>query len=496
MPILNWLSRNEDIQTSNKVPYRILEEDHSLSYGDQESGNMLIQGDNLDALKSLLPYYAGKVKCIFIDPPYNTKSAFEHYDDNLEHSQWLAMMYPRLELLRELLSEDGSIWVTIDDNEVHYLKVIMDEVFGRQKIYTVKNSARHFSEMHDTILVYSKANSSWERNLLPRSSELDASYTNPDNDPRGPWTTNAVQARNFYSQGSYEITSPNGKVFTPPTGTYWRFSKASFDALDADGRIWWGKNGTSVPRVKKFLSEAKQGVVPATLWMHQDAGQNAEAKEEVRALFSETGAIFITPKPERLIQRIFDIASNTGDLVLDSFLGSGTTAAVAHKMGRRYIGIEMGDHAVSHCVSRLRKVIEGEQGGISKASEWTGGGGFRFYRLGEPVFEESGRISQRVRFAPLAAHLWFVSTGSTFNGTAASPLLGVFDGTAYYLLYNGILGDNRPDGGNVLTSKVLASLPNHDGPKVIFGEGCRLGAERLKQEGIAFRHIPYDIKAR
>lgn len=394
MPILHWLTRDADIHAAMHAPYRLLEEAPELSHGDHDTGNMLIQGDNLDALKALLPYYAGKVKCIFIDPPYNTRSAFEHYDDNLEHAQWLAMMYPRLELLRSLLAEDGSIWVTIDDNEAHYLKVIMDEIFGRknfidtviwQKIYTVKNSARYFSAMHDHVLVFAKNKERWSRNLLPRSTELDETYANPDNDPRGVWTTNAIQARNFYSLGTYEITCPNGKIITPPAGTYWRVSKEKFDELVADNRVWWGKNGNSVPRIKKFLSEAKQGVVPSTLWLHSDAGQNAEAKEEVRQLLQSGEEMFITPKPERLIRQAFEIATNPGDLVLNSFLGSGTTAAVAHKMGRRYIGIELGDHAVTHCVPRLCKVIEGEQGGISEAVGWKGGGGFRFYRLGDPV---------------------------------------------------------------------------------------------------------------
>lgn len=504
MPILDWLNKNEAVRTTAKVSYRLLEPVADLSYGDQTSENMLIQGDNLEALKSLIPLYAGRVKCIYIDPPYNTKSAFEHYDDNLEHSKWLSLMYPRLELLRELLSEDGSIWVSIDDNEGHYLKVMMDEIFGRknfvanviwQKIYTVKNSARHFSDMHDYIFVYAKDLNSWERNLLPRSSELDESYSNPDNDLRGPWTTNAVQARNFYSQGSYEIASPAGKKFLPPTGTYWRLSKESFEQLDKDKRIWWGKNGNNVPRIKKFLSEVKQGVVPATIWFHTDVGQNAEAKTEVREIFAEAGEVFLTPKPERLLKRILEVSSKPGDLVLDSFIGSGTTCATAHKMGRRYIGIEMGEHAVTHCAPRMMKVVDGEQGGISKSVNWQGGGGFRFYRLGETVFDEDGNISPSIGFNPLAAHIWFMEMRSPLEKKPDSPLLGVHHGTAYYLLYNGILGDRRPKGGNVLTGAVLESLPPHDGPKIIYGEATLFGQARLEAEGITFKQTPYDVRA-
>ena len=232
-----------------------------------------------------------------------------------------------------------------------------------------------------------------------------------------------------------------------------------------------------------------------TLWLAADVGDTESAKKEILSLFDDESP-FATPKPERLIKQVLQIATNTGDLVLDSFLGSGTTAAVAHKMNRRYIGIEMGGHAMTHCAPRLRKVIEGEQGGISEAVGWKGGGGFRFFSLGQPVFDEAGHIAQGIRFAPLAAHLWFIETGFPFSGDAASPLLGIHEGTAYYLLYNGILGDKKPNGGNVLTSKILSHLPPHDGAKVIFGEACKLSDERLKQEGITFRQIPYEIKAR
>lgn len=504
MPLLHWLTRDADIHAATHAPYRLLEESPDLSHGCSDTGNLLIQGDNLDALKALLPYYAGKVKCIYIDPPYNTKSAFEHYDDNLEHAQWLAMMYPRLELLRSLLAEDGSIWVSIDDNEAHYLKVIMDEVFGRKnfidtviwrKNYSPKSTAKHFSSDHDYILVYSKNGEGWKPNLIPRQEKQNKAYKNLDNDPRGPWKTSDLSARNYYSVGRYTIQCPRGRVIEgPPGGNYWRVSEEKFWELDRDNRIWWGRDKNSIPQIKRFLSEVKQGVTPQTYWHYDEVGHTQEAKKEILGIFGSD--VFITPKPERLLERVIYLATNQGDLVLDSFLGSGTTAAVAHKMNRRYIGIEMGDHAVTHCAPRLRKVIEGEQGGISEAVGWTGGGGFRFFSLGVPVFDEAGHLAQGVRFAPLAAHLWFIETGFPFLGEAVSPLLGIHEGTAYYLLYNGILGDKKPGGGNVLTSKILSQLPPHDGAKVIFGEACRLSDERLKQEKISFRQIPYEIKAR
>ncbi|CAE6704582.1 site-specific DNA-methyltransferase [Candidatus Nitrotoga fabula] len=514
MPILQWLTRETDLQTSLSVPYRLLEPVAVLSAG-EPSENLLIHGDNLEALKALLPFYAGKVKCIYIDPPYNTKSAFEHYDDNLEHTQWLAMIYPRLELLRDLLAEDGSIWVSIDDNEGHYLKVVMDEVFGRgnfianciwQKKASPQANAVWLSDSHDHLFAYAKKKAVWRPNLLIRTEEANARYSNPDNDERGVWTSGdcaisltggqrgAQYAKTGFSENIYEITTPSGRKVMPATGTCWRFSEKRFAELVSENRIWFGKEGNNVPRYKRFLSEVQDGIVAMTVWLRTEVGDNQEAKREVIQFNNEE--VFATPKPERLLKRILDIATKAGDLILDSFLGSGTTAAVAHKMGRRYIGIEMGEHCITHCVPRLKKVIEGEQGGISQAVNWQGGGGFRFYRLGEPVFDEHGKINPAIRFDHLASHIWFCETRTALDNPAKSPLLGVFNGVAYYLLYNGILGDKRPDGGNVLTTPVLRHLPPFDGPKVIYGESSRLGAERLKTAGITFKQTPYDIKAR
>ena len=390
MPTLRWLTRDEDIRAAEKVPYRLLEEVPDLSYGDPDTGNMLIQGDNLDALKALLPYYAGKVKCIYIDPPYNTGSAFEHYDDALEHSQWLAMMWPRLELLRELLSEDGSIWVSIDDREAHYLKVIMDEVFGRQTFistvvwqsrYSISNDS-NISLSHNYIYVYAKNPTNWKkvRNRLKRNKGQSAQYKNPDNDKRGPWRAIPWDAPNIRENLSYKIKTPSGKMRLPPKGRCWSRTEEQWLEIVESGLAYFGKKGDGAPSFKRYLSDAP-GIVPSTWWEHEDAGHTDEAKKEMLLMFPEIGA-FGTPKPERLVNRIVNIATNPGDLVLDSFLGSGTTAAVAQKMGRRFIGIEMGDHAVTHCQPRLQKVIVGEQGGISKAVDWQGGGGFRYYRLG------------------------------------------------------------------------------------------------------------------
>ncbi|ADP11661.1 putative DNA methylase [Erwinia sp. Ejp617] len=506
MPFLDWVNKNQAKAVSTAVPYHLLQKEAEL--GTPSKDNMIIQGDNLLALRALMPLYAGQVKCIFIDPPYNTQSAFEHYDDKLEHSQWLSMMYPRLVLLRDLLAEDGSIWVTLDDNEAHYMKVMMDEVFGRdnfianliwRKNYAPKSSAKHFSVDHDHIFVFAKNSKKWSPNPMPRSDKQNKAYKNPDNDRRGNWRPNNLAARNFYSKGTYSITCPSGRIIDgPPHGSYWRVSEKKFQELDKDNRIWWGKDGNNVPAPKIFLSEVKQGVVPQTLWSYEEVGHTQEAKKEIVNIFRSE--VFDTPKPERLIERVLHVASKDEDLILDSFLGSGTTAAVAHKMNRRYIGIEMGEHARTHCIPRLQKVVDGEQGGISKSVEWQGGGGFSFYTLNpEPVFQPDGRICPDIKFAPLAAYIWHHETGTGARQKMDKPCLGIHNGTAWYLLYNGVLGDRRPNGGNVLTRALLAWLLEtfpHDGPKVIYGETSRIGPERLAQANVTFKQIPYDIVLR
>jgi len=338
MPYLNWLTREEDIRSASQAAYRLLEEVPEHGAGEPNSENMLIQSDNLEALKALLPYYAGKVKCIYIDPPYNTKSAFEHYDDSLEHTTWLSMMVPRLELLRELLAEDGSIWVSIDDNEGHYLKVIMDEVFGRgnfiasniwQKRYSRENREA-IGDSHEYIMVYASNPDVFKktRNFLPLGDKQRKLYKNPDNDPRGDWQSVSLLAQGYRPNQMYEITAPSGKKHKPPEGNCWKIIESEYNKSLKENRIYFGRDGNGVPRRKQFLKDAK-GLVPWTWWPHEEVGHTDESKKEANCLFG-SDVSFGTPKPERLIQRILHIATNEGDLVLDSFLGSGTTAAVAH----------------------------------------------------------------------------------------------------------------------------------------------------------------------
>lgn len=382
---LTWIGKDQQ----PRLEPRILLEDATKSHGAKDSENLLIHGDNLLALKALEQDYAGKVKCIYIDPPYNTGSAFEHYDDGIEHSIWLSLIRDRIASLHGLLKDDGSIWISIDDNECHYIKVLCDEIFGRrnfittaiwQKKYAAKADSKFLSESHDYVLIYAKDIERVKLNRMPRTQEQDARYKNADNDPRGVWTSGDLLRNEARDYAIYEIIGPSGRKHLPPEGTSWRFTKERFAELVLENRIWFGANGDNVPRLKRFLTDVADSVPATTWWEHKDVGHNDEAKKEIRALF-ETD-LFGTPKPERLINRIFHLATNPGDLVLDSFLGSGTTAAVAHKMGRRWIGIELGDHCTTHCLPRLKKVVDGQDpGGITEAVSWKGGGGFKFYEL-------------------------------------------------------------------------------------------------------------------
>ena len=396
---LTWVGKYDEQQP---LEPRILIENPEYSYGEVETGvlpngkpwkgNMLIHGDNLLALKALEQDYAGQVKCIYIDPPYNTGNAFEHYDDGVEHSIWLSLMRERLILLRMLLSDDGLIWITLDDNESHYCKVMCDEIFGRnnfigeivwQHSVQGKNDAKTFSLNHNYILVYGKT-PSFKRYLVPREEKHNINYSNPDNDPKGKWRSGDVRSPNLRENLKFDIITPSGKIIPPPEKG-WRWSKELLYEKISTGEIIFSNDETKIIR-KIYLCE-QSGRVPETLWFGEDCGTTREANSEIKIL--EFNSKFDTPKPERLIKRVLDISTVEGDIVLDSFLGSGTTAAVAQKMGRRYIGVEMGNHAYTHCAVRLKKVIDGtDQGGISKAQNWKGGGGFRFYELAPSLLKE------------------------------------------------------------------------------------------------------------
>lgn len=379
--------------------------------------NLILKGNNLLALHSLKKRYidqnGGMIKLIYIDPPYNTGNDGFKYNDRFNHSTWLTFMKNRLEVARELLRDDGIIFISIDDDESHYLKILCDEVFKRenfvanivwQKKYSPQNDAKWFSDTHDHIMVIAKNKNIWRPNLLARTDEQNNRYKNPDNDPRGNWKTSDLSVKRVTEKDIYEIITPSGRSVYPPQGRSWATSYEKYLELVLDNRIWFGVSGNSVPQLKRFITDVQDGMVPKTIWLRDEVGDNQDAKNEIKELFKKD--LFSTPKPEKLIQRIIELSTNEGDIVLDYHLGSGTTAAVAHKMNRRYIGIEQMDYIETISVERLKKVIEGEQGGISKTVGWNGGGSFVYAELHETDdFNEAdtiGRLNDNMRYLPIS----------------------------------------------------------------------------------------------
>ena len=558
MPILEWLNKNEAINTASKVPYRILKANKELSYGEKNE-NMIIKGDNLEALKALLPYYKGQVKCIYIDPPYNSCKAEDIlYDDNLEHSLWLSIMYPRLELLHEFLREDGIIFVQLDDDEMAYMKVMLDEIFGRNNFINqisvkMKQTSgasgggedKKLKKNIEYISIYAKdMNTFTTFNPLTEEQDLFELIEEMREEGKSWKYTRVITSlgeRIFFKEIEDGTGKPihiykhyNVEIKTikdlmaeeniSEKECYMKYFDKIFRDTNAQSsirtRVMEANDGHDFLSIDYFPISGRNKDKLTTLyykglksdliaWLSDVAikTQNKIVKLEklgtywegfpLNNLTKEGNVRFPNgKKPEALIERVLALATNEGDLVLDSFLGSGTTCAVAQKMGRKYIGIEMGEHAITHCVPRMKAVIDGEQGGISKTVNWHGGGGYTFYDLGETVFDENGNINKDVDFKTLASHIWFSETKTPLLDFEKSPLLGVYNGTAYYLLYNGILGDKKPDGGNVLTQKVLDTLTKFDGKKVIYGEATRMNEEKRKINNITFKQTPYDIKAR
>lgn len=361
----------------------------SYSFGQLNTGNLIIQGENLSVLRSITSKYEGLVRCVYIDPPYNNQENYTHYADGLSHDLWLSNLTARIEALSTLLSDDGSIWVSIDDREVHYLKVAIDQIFGRENFITTiiwqqrttRENRKVFSNNHEYLLVYAKNAKCFEaaRNLLPLPPDIDRRYKNPDNDRRGSWQSVSlnVQAGHGTASQFYELVAPNGRHHAPPKGRCWILSHSRMQEEIAKNNVWFGCDGNGVPRRKRFASESRNGLTPHTLWTANEVGTNDMAKKHLLKLFPKC-PLFDTPKPEQLVRRVLQIATNPGDLVLDAYLGSGTTTAVAHKMGRSYIGIEQGEQIVTHCVNRMKQVVAGEEDGISNLESWRGGGGFDF----------------------------------------------------------------------------------------------------------------------
>lgn len=534
---LKWDGKDETLEVAKETKTHLLEFDKSFSFGEKNSGNMIVQGDNLEVLKSLLPFYRGQVKCIYIDPPYNTGSAFENYNDNFPHSDWLNMMYPRLELLKDFLSDNGSIWIQIDDKEQAHLKVMMDEIFGRknfvQMISVKRASPAGFKVINpgpltvtEYVFFYCKDKEYMfyipQRIPVNYDKNYDSYIVNP-NDIAQKWKIEKLttllykrwnvsgwqEAKQKYGQGwkiirdaalgelAIELKDCVVSVRDPhkPSNlikTVMNESKKHRGNVFVIERENYNPifiyNGGSLSFYRDKLRNIDGVLTPTELLTDFWSDIN------YAGIASEGNVVFKNgKKPEMLVKRILEMTTNEGDLVMDSFLGSGTTAAVAHKMNRKYIGIEVGEQCTTHIVPRLRKVIDGEQGGISKAVDWQGGGGFSFYRLGAEILDSEGKINSSVTFEQLAHFVWFSATKTPYLSPQNSPLLGIYNGAAIYLLYNGILKDKSVNGGNILTKKILSSLPQHDGEKIIYASACRIDEHFLEENKIIFRQLPKEL---
>ena len=529
MPTLNWIGKEKVINHHQDVPYKILEPKYGFTDGVEQSepnnsGNKIIHGDNLEALKSLLPEYEGKIKCIYIDPPYNTGNESWVYNDNVNHpkikkwlgevvgkdgedltrhDKWLCMMYPRLKLLHKLLAKDGAIFISIDDNEQAHLRLLCDEIFGAgnfinniiwQKKYSPQNDARYLSDMHDFILCYSKNKNNWNRNLIARNDTQNARYKNADNDPRGVWKSSDLSVKTYNKNTDYPITTPSGRIVNPPSGYCWRVSIDKFDQLLSENRIWFGKDGNNVPSLKRFLSDVQQGTVPVTLWLRDEVGDNQEAKQELKKVFLDSSTPFETPKPPRLIEKIIQISSNKNDIILDSFAGSGTTAHAVLNLNkqdggnRKFILIEMEDYANTITAERVKRVIKG-YGEDKKAIEGTGGS-FNYYELGEPLFLEEDILNESVGIENILKYIWYSETRTPFTTipdlAEANYRIGSKDQTDYYFYY-------LMDGQTTVDYDFMAKIKHKASQYIIYADNCLLEKDFMLKHHIIFKKIPRDI---
>ena len=490
--------------------------------------NLIVHGDNLAALKSLLPTYHGKVKCIYIDPPYNTGNEGWAYNDNVNsplmldwlgrvvdrddltrHDKWCCMMMPRLKLLRELLREDGAIFVSIDDNEVHHLRCLMDDVFGEEnfvatviweKVYSPKSSAKYFSENHDFVVVYAKRRELFKRNLLPRTKEADARYRNPDDDPRGPWKPSGLDARNPYSKGTYSIRCPGGRqIAGPPPGNYWRYSEEKFWELDRDNRIWWGSNDNQVPAIKRFLAEVQPGLVPETIWTYKEVNHTQGAKKTLLQIFPERLPDFTT-KPFELIKRMVLLSTDPDSIVLDSFAGSGTTghAVLAQNRedrgNRRFILVECEDYADSITAERVRRVIQGVPSAKDDALKAGLGGTFSYFELGRPMRQESLLDGSHLpSWEKLAGYIFFTATGQEFDPTETDRDTGFVGRTASHDVFLFYEPDVDKLKNLALSLPMARALPAGSRRKLVFAPTKYLDREFLHRYRIDFQQLPFQI---
>lgn len=539
MPTLHWIGKDKVINHHMDVPFKILEHAYGFAADastgsatvqkeETSSGNKIIHGDNLEALKALLPEYEGRIKCIYIDPPYNTGNEGWVYNDNVNdpkikkwlgqvvgkesedlsrHDKWLCMMYPRLKLLHKLLSEDGAIFISIDDNEQANLKLICDEIWGIgnfinniiwQKKFSPQNDSKYFSDNHDFIVCYAKNKSHWERNLLLRTHEQDARYGNYDNDPRGVWTSSDFTVKTYSADYDYPITTPSGRVVKPTDGRCWMTSKERLNLLINDNRIWFGKRGDGVPRLKKFLSEVQEGTVPLTIWLHSEVGHNQSAKQELKKIFPEHSSPFETPKPTKLIERIIQIATTKEDIILDSYAGSGTTAHAVLKVNatdngnRKFILIQVDETnkkgqfvniAETITAERVKRVIKGYS-----TNEGTGGS-FDFYELGQALFLEDGNLNELAGVEKIRQYVYYTETKLPLSPGKHNDnpyFLGKYNETAYYFHY-------EHDEVTTLNHDFLATMKTKAGQYVIYADNCLLTRDFMTKHNIIFKKIPRDL---
>jgi DNA modification methylase len=520
MPVLNWIGKDKVINHDQELPFRVLKPEKELSVG-ENSGNLLVEGDNLEALKALMPFYYNKVKCIYIDPPYNTGNEKWIYNDKVNspqikawlnkvvgsegedlcrHDKWLCMMYPRLKLLHDLLSDDGAIFISIDDHEIHNLMHLMDEIFLPnnfvaniiwQKKYTQSNDAKYFSNTHDYIVCYAKniENPGFRVQLLERTEEQNARYENPDNDPRGLWMTQPLHAKSGTDK-NYSFTFKNSVKWSPPAGTFPRFSINTLKKADEEGRVWFGAKGTAVPRLKKYLNEMKDGVIPKTLWLYTEAGSNDDARRELKTIFPEN--IFDTPKPINLIKRIVSLISSPNDIILDSFAGSGTTAQAVLELNkedggnRKFILVELErEIAKKVTAKRLKKVIEGYDG--AKFPSGTGGS-FGYLNLNGVLYDYSGYVNPDAHYEDMAAYIYFTETKNYLDlSIIKNPYIGSQGAIHYFLFF-------KDKGTNILDKTALKKTDNVKGSRVIYADKCLIDEEELSKLGVTFKQIPYELK--
>jgi len=513
MPTLNWIGKEAVVNHDKEVPFKLLKKIKSSSVGDN-SQNLIIHGDNLEALKALMPYYVGKIKCIYIDPPYNTGNENWIYNDKVNspkikkwlgkvvgnesadlcrHDKWLCMMYPRLKLLKDLLRDDGAIFISIDDNEHCHLKNALDEIFGIenfvsniiwQKKYTQSNDAKYFSSTHDFIVCYAKnkGNKDFKINLLKRTEKQNDRYKNIDNDPRGVWMTQPLHAKSGNDK-KYSFTFKNGIVWKPPVGTFPRYSIETLKKAEEEGKIWFGSKGTAVPRLKKYLNEMKDGVIPKTIWLYDEVGSNDDARREIKNLLSDNP--FATPKPTKLLKTIIKSSSSENDIILDSFAGSGTTGHAVLDLNkedggnRKFVLIEMeNDIAKEITAERVKRAI--------KKYEYEDG--FEYCELTKPLFDEDGQIEKECDFNQFATYIYFTENQTNIDKSKIDKnFIGEHSDIEYYLIY-------KEKNNNFLNKTFLRKMKKDGKKKVVYADKCMVDNDLLAEYNIEFKQIPYEVK--